>query len=119
MAILGKKKKSAAKESAGKSGKKAVVTGTAATVMLQPMVTEKSIGASAVSNTFVFRVKPSSTKHMIIDAVNEKYGVVPAAVRTMLVRPKTRRRGRTEGVTRLWKKAYVTLPKGKTIDLSA
>ena len=54
----------------------------------------------------VFRVKPHVTKHQIAEAV-VAHGAKPLSIRTVQMRPKTRRRGRHFGFTNAWKKAYV------------
>ena len=118
MAILPTKKKKSVKSVAVKSVSKKVSTGAASRVDLHPIVTEKTIRVSGTSNTFAFRVRTTATKHEVIIAVLEKYGVKPASVRTLTASRKTRRRGRSVGTTSRWKKAYVTLPAGKTIDLT-
>ena len=91
----------------------------AGTIGLTPVVTEKSMLVQALSNTVVFRVDKSVTKKMVAQAVEKKYNVVPKDVRLAVQKPKIRRRGRTVGKTKVWKKAYVTLPEGKSIDVSA
>lgn len=84
---------------------------------LWPLVTEKSFSSSATPRV-VFRVHPRATKGQISRAVAQRYHVVPVAVRTVNLKPKQRRRGTTRGQTSAWKKAYVTLPAGKTIDVT-
>ena len=85
---------------------------------LIPLVTEKSVAANNEANTVMFRVTAKATKGQISTAVIERYKVKPIAVRTIIMNPKNRRRGQTEGRTNIWKKAYVKLPAGKTIDLT-
>src|SRR3989344_7669494 len=116
--ILGRKeekpaKKKAAPKTTKKSAKKkekvSVLAGRLDTHMV---VTEKSLGQHE-TRTLVVYIKPEATKEEIMQSVKEKYGVEPVAVRTLQVRPKRRRRGRTEGATRAMKKAYV-----KGVDIS-
>ncbi len=109
-------------ESARKPGKKKADLSkmhVAGTIGLTPVVTEKGMLVQALANTVVFRVDKTASKKMIANAVAVKYGVVPQDVRVLVQKPKVRRRGRTLGMTKSWKKAYVTLPEGKTIDVSA
>jgi large subunit ribosomal protein L23 len=87
----------------------------ARTINLQPWVTEKGTDVQA-NSTFVFRVRSEASKGQIAAAVREQYAVTPLRVRTLKAMPKTRRRGRTVGQTTHWKKAYVTLPVGQTIE---
>lgn len=88
-------------------------------IRLTALVTEKGVNSQYLSNAVIFKVKPNVSKGEIAQAVREKYGITPVAVRTLSVRPRKRKRGRTVGWTSAWKKAYVTLPEGKTIDLTA
>ncbi|MGH9856573.1 MAG: 50S ribosomal protein L23 [Acidobacteriota bacterium] len=73
---------------------------------LTPLVTEKGIAAQ-MKNTVVFSVFPWVTKQQIAAAVQEKYGTPALSVKTLTVKPKTRRRGKSAGKTTVWKKAYV------------
>lgn len=87
-------------------------------INLTPLVTEKSVAAQAGANTVAFRVVAHATKGQVAAAIAERYQVVPRSIRSLKVKPKNRRRGNTYGQTNAWKKVYVTLPAGKTIDLS-
>ncbi len=70
------------------------------------LLSEKST-ASQEQNTIFLRVSPTATKYQITQAVKDKYGVTALRVRTAQFSGKIRRRGRTEGSTNAWKKAYV------------
>lgn len=98
-------KKSAAKKTEKKSRPVSLMAGR---ISLTPVVTEKSIGLHQ-HNTVVFRVSPRATKQQIAQAVEEQYGAKALRIRTAVFKPKTRRRGMTEGKTNVWKKAYVTV----------
>jgi large subunit ribosomal protein L23 len=87
-------------------------------ILLSPIVTEKSALAEA-DNTFVFKVGIKSNKLEIKDAVERFFGVRVAMVRTLIVRGKTKRFGRHYGRRSDWKKAYVTLHDGDTINFYA
>ena len=84
------------------SGSRVLATG------LLPLLTEKSVTAQE-SGVAVFRVRSHVAKPEIAAAVRERYGVAVSGVRTIRMRPKTRRRGATFGSTTQWKKAYVTV----------
>ena len=86
---------------------------------LRPLISEESVVMHGNVQTVVFRVHPTAAKRTIGAAVAERFGVKPTSVRTIQMSGKTRRRGRTAGSTPAWKKAYVTLPAGKTIDITA
>ena len=70
------------------------------------------------SGQIVFRVDPRASKHDIRDAVEKTFEVKVRAVRTVNYLGKVRNRfGRKLGQRANWKKAYVTLAEGQTIDL--
>lgn len=77
-------------------------------VVLTPLVSEKGVDRQAM-NQVVFRVTRAATKGQIAQAIQEEYGLRPLKVRTIKMHPKRRRRGRSEGFTAAWKKAYVTV----------
>jgi large subunit ribosomal protein L23 len=90
----------------------------AADVFIAPLVTEKTAGLST-KNVLVFRVAQRATRVAVKQAMKELYGVVPVKVNMVTVRPRAMRFGRTQGKTKGYKKAMVTLPAGKTIDVFA
>lgn len=75
---------------------------------LVPLMSEKSIRLQEV-RTVAFRVPMHATKQSVAQAVRLRFKVEPRAVRVLIMRPKSRRRGRTVGRTSWWKKAYVTV----------
>jgi large subunit ribosomal protein L23 len=91
-------------------------TKTAYAVLLKPAFTEKNAMLTS-SSTYVFEVHPKTTKQEIAKAVSAVYGVKPIAVRVSTLNPKKITFGRLTGTTKIRKKAFVTLPKGKTIDV--
>jgi large subunit ribosomal protein L23 len=91
-------------------------TGPAYRVLVRPLVTERG-NELASEGQYLFAVNPHAAKPEIADAVERVYGVRPAKVNIMNVRGKAVRYGRTLGSTTHWKKAVVTLPKGKSIDV--
>ena len=91
-------------------------TGAYAHVLLRPHISEKSSNLVAL-NQYVFEVDPSVSKPDIVCAVKDLYGVRPSAVRTSRSCGKHLRFGKTEGTTKAWKRAIVTLPEGKSIDV--
>ncbi len=82
--------------------------------LLRPVVTEKS---SRRAGQYTFEVHPEATKADVQNAVQNVYGVRPVAVNSMNRLGKMVRYGRLYGRTRGRKKAIVTLPDGKTIDV--
>lgn len=86
-------------------------------IIRSPHVTEKSSVLGGLSK-YVFEVAKSASKPLIAKAVEELFAVKVASVRTMNVCGKTRRfRGRA-GKCSNWKKAYVTLAEGSSINFS-
>jgi large subunit ribosomal protein L23 len=85
-------------------------------VILAPLITEKSTAAGEKANQVVFKVRPEASKSRICQAVEELFKVTVIAVRTGNFLGKRRRRGRSVGRQRNWKKAYVTLKQGDRIE---
>ena len=83
-----------------------------------PLITEKGTLVSAQANQVVFKVHRAATKQEIGRAVEKLFGVKVLAVRTINYLGKARKRGgRPIGRKADWKKAYVTLGPGETLDL--
>jgi len=82
-------------------------------IIRRPIITEKGLGVKETQQTVVFEVAPGATKTQIKEAVQRIFKVKVAAVRTAHFPGKLRRRGRTEGYRRDWKKAYVKLAAGE------
>ena len=83
------------------------------------LLTEKATRLTESQSTYVFRVRPRATKTQIKKAIETLFKKKVAAVNTTNVRGKWRRaRTASEGRTSDWKKAYVKLAGGETIDLA-
>lgn len=95
---------------------KQVGTGQYAHVLISPHISERA-QALQVFNKYVFQVKLDATKHDIARAIFDLYGVKPVSVKILRVRGKGVQFGRTFGTTAPWKKAIITLPREKTIDV--
>lgn len=85
-------------------------------VLRRPLITEKS-AALASDSVYVFEVTPSCGKIEVKHAIKELYGVIPRRVNIVAVSGKRVRFGKRHGVRRDWKKAFVYLKKGDTIDV--
>ncbi len=85
-------------------------------VILSPLVTEKSTLATEKANQVVFKVRREASKDKIRLAVEELFKVTVLGIRTSNFMGKMRRRGRSVGRQRDWKKAYVTLKEGDRIE---
>ncbi len=77
-------------------------------IIVRPIITEKSM-IGATEKKYTFEVAKTAGKIEIARAVEEVFKVKVAKVNTVNVRGKFRRQGRSEGYTRSWKKAIVTL----------
>lgn len=82
-------------------------------IIRRPIITEKGLGVKETQLTAVFEVARHATKTQIKEAVQKVFSVKVAEVRTAIYHGKTRRRGRSEGQRRDWKKAYVKLAPGE------
>lgn len=85
-------------------------------VLLRPIVTEKSTRGGAMFQ-YTFEVAPTATKAAIRQSVHHLYGVTPVAVNVIRSSGRVVRFGRIYGQSINRKKAVVTLPAGKTIDI--
>ena len=88
----------------------------AAKCLLRPVVSEKATFLGKYRQ-YVFSVDPRVNKIEIAEAVNELYGMKPSKVQ--IIRPHTKRVrfGKYSGQRKRWKKAIVTLPEGKSLNL--
>lgn len=90
-------------------------------IIRKPIVTERSTRLREQSNKFVFSVDPRANKMEIKRAVEEMFDVQVLAVRTSTVLGKLKvmhtRKGVSSGRRATWKKAYVTLAEGQSIEL--
>lgn len=88
-------------------------------VLLAPRMTEKSVAAVEASNQYVFKVAKTATKRDIKEAVQTLFEVQVDEVRTVNVKGKQKSFGRRAGKRADWKKAYVRLAEGQSLDASA
>jgi large subunit ribosomal protein L23 len=121
MALINRKKKVEEKAAVEKTSaasvaleQSKVVSARSNRTILKPLITEKSAVAQSL-NKYSFIVAKRATKTDIKKAVKEIYGVEPSAVNIANFDGKSQRRGASTGRRQDYKKAVVTLPKGKTI----
>ena len=88
-------------------------------VLIAPHVTEKTSLAMQNHNQYTFRVRREATKTDIKKAVELMFEVKVAGVQVVNEPGKARRFGRHAGRTQEWKKAYVSLVEGQSIDYEA
>lgn len=104
------------KERSKPSAKRRMDTGDAYRILLRPLVSEKATAIMAQQH-YVFVVSPSANKIAVRRAIESLYGVRPQKVNVINVRGKHLRYGRTEGQTKDWRKAIVTLQPGEKLDV--
>lgn len=85
-------------------------------VIKKPHVTEKTSLGSDSTNTVSLVVDREANKIEIKQAVETLFKVKVSDVRTVNVAGKTKRSGKTSAKRSNWKKAYVTLQEGQSID---
>lgn len=85
-------------------------------VIRKPLVTEKSTIEKDARNVVAFEVDRNANKIEIKAAVEKLFNVQVAEVNTITVAGKVKRFGKTIGKRSNWKKAYVTLKEGSSVD---
>lgn len=99
------------------SSKQGTVGGSrTADILVRPLISEKASHQQAL-NQYFFAVRLNANRVEVAKAVKALYGVTPTKVTIIRQEGKLRRYGRTTGKQKDWKKAMVSLPKGKTISL--
>lgn len=96
---------------------KGIVVKYAPNTLMQPLVTEKA-SIVGMYNQYVFMVARDANKVMIKKAFKEVYNIDPIKVRVINVKgKKVRTRGSKHTNLKDWKKAIITLPADKSIDI--
>ena len=86
-------------------------------ILLRPVVTEKSTGGIEHLNAYVFEVAPTANKIQIRRTVEEHFEVKVVKVNTRWKKGRWRRLGKHIGRTSPHKEAIVTLRPGDKIDV--
>jgi len=90
-------------------------------ILVNPILTEKANNQQEKLKRYTFKVGRKANKLEIKKAVEEFYGVSVVDVNTVVVPGKNKTRftkaGFLKGVKPSYKKAYVTVAEGDTIDL--
>jgi large subunit ribosomal protein L23 len=84
-------------------------------VLVAPHISEKATNLAQIQQV-VFKVLPDATKPEIASAVETRFKVKVASVTTCNVKGKRRNFRQIKGQRKSWKKAYVSLCEGHTID---
>jgi large subunit ribosomal protein L23 len=85
------------------------------TILQSPHSSEK---AFANEQQYVFKVLQTANKLEIKKAIENLFEVIVEKVRVVNVKGKARRFGQINGRRKSWKKAYVKLAEGSSIDLA-
>tara|TARA_B100000579_G_C22462793_1_gene679726 strand:- start:57 stop:347 length:291 start_codon:yes stop_codon:yes gene_type:complete len=85
-------------------------------VLIRPILTEKTTQLDESENVYTFEVGEGANKHQIKAAVESVFGVSVENVRTAIIRGKNKRFGRYYGKRSNWKKAYVKLAEGDSLN---
>ena len=86
-------------------------------IVKSPYLTEKVSDLKQESNQYAFKVDISATKREIKKAVESYFSVKVKSVCTVNVKGKTKRSRYRIKKRSDWKKAYVSLSDGQTIDV--
>ncbi len=85
-------------------------------IILAPVITEKTANMEA-EGKYAFKVANKANKTEIKQAIEKIFGVKVVNVTTLNVHPKKKRVGRYTGMSNKYKKAYVKLAEGNTINI--
>ncbi len=85
-------------------------------IIKKPLVTEKSSVLGEKTNRYGFVVETRANKNQIKEAVETLYDVKVLNVRTSIMPGKLKRAGRFVSKTSKYKKAYVQLEEGQSIE---
>ena len=85
-------------------------------IIIAPVITEKS-AQQAEQNVYTFKVAEKANKIEIKKAIEEAFGVKVEKINTLMTKSKKKRVGRYTGLTKTYKKAFVTLKDGEKIEL--
>jgi large subunit ribosomal protein L23 len=88
-------------------------------VIRAPRVSEKTARLQEISNQYVFEVAKTATKADVKSAVEQLFNVKVEAVNVLNVKGKIKSFRSREGRRGDWRKAYVRLAEGQTIDVMA
>ncbi len=86
-------------------------------IIKEPLSTEKTTMQKSDLNKISFKVQKRANKVEIRRAVEAIFNVKVLNIRTINVKGKKRRVGRSVGKTSDWKKAIVTLKPGQNMDI--
>jgi large subunit ribosomal protein L23 len=88
-------------------------------IIRAPLVSEKTARLQEQSNQYVFEVAQTATKADVKSAVESLFNVKVEAVNVLNVKGKSKTFRQRAGRRGDWRKAYVRLAEGQTIDVMA
>ncbi|MDO5626441.1 MAG: 50S ribosomal protein L23 [Pseudomonadota bacterium] len=88
-------------------------------VIRAPRVSEKTARLQEVSNQYVFEVATTATKADVKAAIEQIFDVKVESVNVVNVKGKAKAFRSRMGRRNDWRKAYVKLAEGQTIDVTA
>ncbi len=86
-------------------------------VIVRPLITEKTSAAYGARKEYAFVCDMKANKYEIKDAVEQLFDVRVRDVRTAVQRSKRKTQGRFVGRRPRWKKAFVMLHEGDSIEI--
>lgn len=93
----------------------------AKTILIKPVITEKATRLADKRNTYVFMINKDVNKIEVKNAVEKMYNVTVQSVNTAVIPGKPKARNTKTAIIRgrkaSYKKAFVTLVPGETIDI--
>jgi large subunit ribosomal protein L23 len=92
------------------------VNGDPRSILISPVVSEKSYGLIAERGKYTFKVHPKAHKTQVRQAVEEVFNVTVVSVNISKMPAKPKRRGMIQGSRPGWKKAVVTVAAGQQIE---
>ncbi len=84
-------------------------------IIIAPVITEKT-SDNAKNNVYTFKVIKKATKPQIKFAIEKAFNVHVKSINTLITKPKDKRVGKYTGKTKTYKKAFVTLKDGESIE---
>ena len=91
-------------------------------IIIKPLVTEKTDRLGKL-NRYTFKVAKDANRLEIKKAIEAMYGVKVEDVNTAVIPGKLKvrytKKGTTRGIRAAFKKAYITLKEGETLDIYA
>lgn len=86
-------------------------------IIIAPVITEKASVIAGNGKTYVFKVNKKANKFEIKDAIEKAFNVHVVNVNTLITKAKDKRVGKYTGKTKTFKKAFITLKDGESIEI--